>query len=239
VNTETALEPISLARQALAEATTLPEMKDVRATAAALLEYAKKRGLGIEAENPCAEVVIRAERKMGAELIRMREAGERDLGGGVPTKGAEGTQPRSTPSTLPRLMDFDITWDKSSDWQKLATIPDEGFDSVVADAYANGERISRADFIRAYFGPNRKVDALRDDADEWTEGWVKMVAGSALLGTALDQGWPVQSDRTLRGWAEVSDQITAVGRNLLLFQGRVAAHMTALGVCPTADTPDD
>ena len=79
VNTETALEPISLARQALAEATTLPDMKSVRSWAEALRAYAKSRGLGIEAENQAAEIVIRAERKMGLVLA---EPGTRAKGGG-------------------------------------------------------------------------------------------------------------------------------------------------------------
>jgi len=235
VNTETALEPISLARRALAEATTLPEMKDVRATAATLLEWAKKRGLGIAAENPFAEVVICAERKMGAELKRMAEAGERRTHN-TPFAGRKPSGELILGDREVGLEDLGVTVIQSRDWRRLATIPDEGWDAVVADAYANGERLSRMDFLRAYFGPNQKREPLRDDVDEWTEGWAKMVAGSALLGAALDGSWPIQSDRTLRGWGEVNDQITAVGRNLLLFQKRVAAHMADLGVCSTADT---
>jgi len=234
VNTETALEPISLARQALAEATTLPDMKSVRSWAEALRAYARSRGMGIDAENQAAEVVIRAERKMGAELARMGLKAGGPPGNlhrlGVVSDEHLLTRPGSSEEGT-----LGLTTRQSWQWQKLATIPDGGFDAVVADAYANGERLSRMNFIRAYFGPTQKRDALRDDVDEWTEGWVKMVAGSALLGAALDQGWPVQSDRTLRGWGEVNDQVTAVGRNLLLFQKRVAAHMAALGVCSTAD----
>jgi len=231
MNAETALEPISLARRALAEATTLPEMRDVHATASALQKYARARNLGIEAENPCAEIVYRAERKMGAELIRMAEAGERAMGWST-APGHKGT----VDTTLPTFADLGVARHAADDWQKFAKIPDEDWDAILADAYANGERLSRGAFIRAYFGPNRKVEALRDDVDEWTAGWEKVVAGSALLGAALDGGWPIQSDRTLRGWGEVNDQITAVGRNLLLLQKRVAAHMAALGVCSTADT---
>jgi hypothetical protein len=234
VNTETALEPISLARQALAEATTLPDMKSVRSWAEALRAYAKSRGMGIDAENQAAEVVICAERKMGAELKRMVEAGERRTHN-TPFAGRKPSGELILGDREVGLEDLGVTVIQSRDWRRLATIPDEGWDAVVADAYANGERLSRMNFIRAYFGPNQKRDALRDDVDEWTEGWAKMVAGSALLGAALDQGWPVQSDRTVRGWGEVNDQVTAVGRNLLLFQKRVAAHMAALGVCSTAD----
>jgi len=241
MNTETALEPISLARQALAEATTLPDMKSVRSWAEALRAYAKSRGMGIEAENQAAEVVIRAERKMGVELRRMAEAGERNAGENSQFAGSLPGGERLRKSPNPTLGALGLDRYQSSDWQKLATIPDESFDAVVADAYANGERLSRMDFLRAYFGPNGKREPLRDDEDDWTKAWAKARDGVSHLGTALDRGWPLQSDRTRRGWAEVDVEITAwvssVERDVGLFQQRVRAFMAALGVCSTADTP--
>jgi hypothetical protein len=244
-------EPISLARRALAEATTLPDMKDVRSWAEALRAYAKSRGMGIEAENQAAEVVIRAERKMGTELIRMAEAGERTVAGtggsrllgripGLPA-GERKAFTAVVNAGGATLAGMGVTPRQSSHWQRLATIDDEMFESLVVELLSReGARLSRMDFVRAYFGPDKKYpkEALHDDGDEWTAGWERMVEGSALLGKALDGGWPIQSDRTLRGWGEINDQITAVGRNLLLLQKRVAGHMAALGVRSTADTPE-
>jgi hypothetical protein len=214
-----------MAQRALAEATTLPEMKDVRSWAEALRAYARSRGMGIDAENQAAEVVIRAERKMGGELARMAEAGER------------ATQAGNNLQALPRLQDLGIERHHAEDWVRLATIPDEDWDSLVVELLANGERLSRMDFVRAYFGDRKYPrEPLRDDAIGAWDAWAEIVKGSAGLGKALKHGWPLQSDRTLRGWGEVNDEITAAGRALLLFQKRVAAHMAALGTTPGEET---
>jgi hypothetical protein len=77
----TALEQISIAQRALGEAKTLPDIKAVRDTAETLRAGARARQMGIETENTAAEIVVRAERKMGAELLRMKWFGERDPGG--------------------------------------------------------------------------------------------------------------------------------------------------------------
>jgi hypothetical protein len=212
-------------------------MRDVHAAAAALLEWAKKRNLGIEVENPCAEIIIRAERKIGAETLRLRDANELRRTGGW--YGNQTVSPASVQGEWkPAISELGLTTSEVFRWRELAKIPDEEFDSLVAELLALPDhRLSRMDFVRAYFGPPKKVekDPLHDDVDAWTNGWARVVDGMTELGDALDNGWPIQSDRTHRGWAEVFDQINAVGRNLLLFQKRVATHMTALGVCSMAD----
>lgn len=239
MNTETALEPISLARRALAEATTLPEMQDVQATAVGLRKYARARGLGIEAENPCAEIVYRAERKMGAELIRMAEAKERagQRGNNRWTFGSDLSKEPRLPTLAALLIDKNEAWR----WQQLARIPDEGWESILAERLArSGERLSRDDLVRAYFGdPERRPKSLRDDVDDWTGAWAMARDGVARLGGALDHGWPLQSDRTLRGWREVNDEITAlvsaIERDVSLFRRRVRAFIVALDVSSGAD----
>lgn len=72
------LSTIAPLRQALAlatQASDIPALQDVRAMGAALQKGAATRGLGVTAENQAAEVVIRAERAIGAVLIELKAAG--------------------------------------------------------------------------------------------------------------------------------------------------------------------
>ena len=72
----TALVPIDAAMQALAKATTVAEVKDLRDKAEAMRAYARNVNAGLEAQNRCAEFKIRCERKAGLMLIEMAERGE-------------------------------------------------------------------------------------------------------------------------------------------------------------------
>jgi len=67
----TALVWFDQARQALAHAKTLDEVKDIRDKAEALRLYTKQAGEGLEMQNWCAEIKLRAERRAG-ELLKER-----------------------------------------------------------------------------------------------------------------------------------------------------------------------
>ena len=60
------------ARQTLAQARTVDEVKDIRDRAEALRLYTRQAGEGLEMQNWCAEIKLRAERRVG-ELLRERE----------------------------------------------------------------------------------------------------------------------------------------------------------------------
>jgi len=214
------LTTVTAASRALAEATTIDEMRDVHAFAEAMRSGARTRGLGIEAENEAAELIFRTERKLGAELRRMADAGERKTDAG----------PRH--QVAPSLDDLGVTTRQSWTWQQLATIPDDAFEEVVAEARSlPDQRLSRVDFIRAWFGrqPKAKVGhSDRADTDEWTAAWKRVVVSLADLGEKLDHGWPVVTDRTRRGWQEINSEIDSAGRTLLYFQKRVRAHLKAM-----------
>lgn len=59
---------LNQARQALALAKSIDEVKNIRDKAEALRAYAKQAGMGLEMQNECAEIKLRAERRAGEML---------------------------------------------------------------------------------------------------------------------------------------------------------------------------
>ena len=226
---------VSAGTRALAEARTLDEIRDVRAFAEAMRAGAKQRGLGIATENEAAELVVRSERKMGAELTSMKgsgalitskQAGERGV---ARRRGVEEQEHGGL-----TYADLGISYNEHPErWVQLATIPNDAFEEIMQEVRELPDvRLSRVDFIRAWFGKAPKAGPVvsdRAEADEWTKAWASVVDAFAALGAKLDDGWPVQSDRTHRGWGEVNDQINSAGRTLLHFQKRVRLHLAATG----------
>jgi hypothetical protein len=116
------------ARNALAEAHRVDEVKDIRDKAAAMQAYAKQAKDRDLIEH-ATEIRLRAERKAG-ELLKETEK----------AKGARGTgsnQHRQVPSDdarAPTLADLGISYDQSSRWQKLAGLDDGAFEQRVSAA---------------------------------------------------------------------------------------------------------
>jgi hypothetical protein len=121
------LELISQARQALAEARTLPDIRRVIEAAsvakdasqrAARLYNAERRAVEVveaatAAANDAATIRIEAQAKAGELLAQMRESGER-------AKGGEAGRRESQPVTLGEL---GIGRMESSRWQQVAAVP--------------------------------------------------------------------------------------------------------------------
>lgn len=104
------------ARAELEHAATVDEVKDIRDKAEALRLYAKQAKLGLEAQNLCAEVKLRAERRAGEMLAAdLRAPGN----------------PQWSQSDTIGLADFDLSKSQSSRWQSVARIPADEFESYV------------------------------------------------------------------------------------------------------------
>ena len=103
------------ARQALAAASRIDEVKNIRDYAMAAQTYAKQ-AKDKELIEPATEIRTRAEIKAGEMLIALAKAGQRHKG-----KSAKGSRP-VTPSTVPQLADLGISKMQSSRWQMLATL---------------------------------------------------------------------------------------------------------------------
>jgi N6-adenosine-specific RNA methylase IME4 len=113
---------IDAALQALASATTPDELINLANRAAALQVYARRAKLGMVAQNRCAEIRLRAERKLG-ELLST-------------TPRLHG-RPKSVPeeNTLPRLSDLGVADRKISQRaQRIAAVPAREFEAYLRDA---------------------------------------------------------------------------------------------------------
>ena len=106
---------------AIAAAYSIDEVKDIRDKARAIEVYARQ-AKNIEAERQACEIRLRAERK-AAQL--KREEGFAHGGG-----DHRSDRPTGGPATL---ADLGISKQQSSDWQKLADIPDDEFDRSVRE----------------------------------------------------------------------------------------------------------
>lgn len=129
------LEKLSQARDALAIARTLDEVKAILDVAVAAKRYAEARKLGEESVRYAQEIVNRATRRMGEMLT---EAPKHN-----------GGRPKETPSTLlgvsetAKLADLGISYTQSSRAQQLAAIPDAVFEKAAHSPQNRLLRIGR------------------------------------------------------------------------------------------------
>jgi hypothetical protein len=141
----TGLVPYDRMCKAIAECKRVDHAKDIKDKARALEIY-HHQIQNTEAERACAQIRLRAERKMGALLREMKDTGERDAGRGGKRKPVTGksklkdisrsdaptvkTTQAQAPSTL---RDLGLTRDQSSQYQKLADIPEQEFEKALSD----------------------------------------------------------------------------------------------------------
>lgn len=129
------------ARRALALATSIDEVKTIRDKAEALRAYVKQQRGGLEMQNQCGEIKLRAERRAG-ELLREMEKNE----GGRPAETGNAMLPVSEP---PTLADLGIERMQSSRWQMIAEMPEEQFEQHIAETKADGKELTEAGLLRA------------------------------------------------------------------------------------------
>lgn len=186
---DTALAPLAGAERALAEASSILEVRDVLAVAEGAKRWAKARGLGIEAENKAAAIILRAERKIGALLIAGREAGVlAEQGGHRHGKVSPGVH-RVDPSEVKTLADIGLTNSKdASNYQALARVPDKDFEAMLERTLATGHRIAKVDFYRFTRAKTaREKDAARE-VKQSPSAFLSFRAGAmALLGWTVDE----------------------------------------------------
>ena len=121
--------------RAIQEAYEVDEVKDMRDKAMALQAYARQ-AQNVEMERQACEIRLRAERRVG-QLLKVMDKAE----GGRPTdKTCHDT---GQVSTLPEL---GISRNQSSQWQKLADVDDELFETAVKeDRPTTGGIIAKAE----------------------------------------------------------------------------------------------
>lgn len=114
-----ALTKFDAARHALAVASTVDEVKEVRDKAEAMRAYAKQAGESLEMQNQCAVLKLRAERKIGEMLIADPDYGR-------------GKKSHTT-------CDFGLTRGVATRSQSIASLPADDFENYI-DATVSARR---------------------------------------------------------------------------------------------------
>lgn len=127
------------ARTALAEASRVDEVKDIRDKAEAMAAYARQAkdseliqyatSIKVHAERRCGELLSRVEKNTGAA--------------GIGTSAVERSD--STPQTLTQM---GLTRDESSRYQRLAAMPIDYFETAVETAKATAGEVTTAFLLR-------------------------------------------------------------------------------------------
>lgn len=191
-----ALEKLNGARRALIKAGTLDEIKRIKDTAEALRTYAKAADLGIEMQNDCAEIKIRAERKAGELLEKMEKAnGARGNPGGRGAKivGLHDVTPHE-------LSDFGISKIQSHRWQRIATIPNQEFENHIHDVKECKRELTSVGLLKLVkIKQNGKIHYTAEDAKDCIiiDDLQKLIQDKVAFGTIyLDPPWPYDNQGT-------------------------------------------
>lgn len=131
------LSLLSESLRLLAEAKTIDEVKNIRDKAEALRMYVKQQGESLEIQNVAAEIKIRAERRAGWLLAEM----PKNVGAATRLHDA------TTPSP-PSLEDLGIDKFQSHRWQKIATVPEDDFESHIEQVKADAKELTSAGVLR-------------------------------------------------------------------------------------------
>ncbi|OGC90205.1 MAG: hypothetical protein A2W25_15485 [candidate division Zixibacteria bacterium RBG_16_53_22] len=133
-----ALAKLTRASKMLAEAKTLDDVLKIKDLAQAAETYARAAKLGLEAQNNAAEVTLRAERKAGEMIRRMKERGEI----------REGRKPKLSNDSIVSLDDLGISSYESSTYQRIEDLPDEEFESHIAETKASGRELTTSGTLK-------------------------------------------------------------------------------------------
>jgi len=147
MNEETQLVHFDQARQALALASSIDEVKLIRDQAEAIRQYIRQQKGSLEMQNQAAEIKIRAERRAG-EMLREMDLNE---GGRPPEKLI--TSNIMLPVTPPKLEDLGISKIQSHRWQMIAEVPEAKVEEFIAETKAKSDEITS----RAILGIAMKI----------------------------------------------------------------------------------
>lgn len=126
-----ALSYLNRATADLQRARDIREVKDIRDKAEAMRMYAAQVSRSLEAQNICAEVKLRAERRAGEMIAQMpKQNGDPLL------------------HDVTRVEDLGISRNQSSRWQSIAGIPEAEFEDYIASANARARELTTSGALK-------------------------------------------------------------------------------------------
>ena len=131
-----ALIQLNQLKTALAQAVKIDEVKKIRDKSEAIRAYHKQAGDSFEMQNHCAEIKVRAERRMGELLGEMEK-----------NKGAA-TSSQNEIALPKKLSDLGIDHNQSHRYQRIASIPEEAFEAHLNETVGNKRELTSAGFQR-------------------------------------------------------------------------------------------
>lgn len=134
---ETNLVRFEAAKQALAEARSIDEVKDIRDKAEALRLYVRQQGESLEMQNDIAEIKLRAERRAGellAEIDRVPQG--------------KSSSAMDEPTYTEVLQSNGLSYGSADRWQKIAAIPEPTFERVIHEVKTSRDELTSAGMLR-------------------------------------------------------------------------------------------
>ncbi len=125
---------LSRAHQAIIQAGSVDELKDIRDKAEAARMYAQAAGMGLEIQNYAAEVKLRAERRAGSLIAKLNLHG--------------GDRRQETAAERLSLGDIGVSKDQSSRWQLTASVPEKQFERYLERTREESGEVTTAGLVR-------------------------------------------------------------------------------------------
>ena len=131
MDTSLTLRTLDSAKGLIEKAST-SQLKEIISRAEALRVYAMQAKKGLEIQNQCAEIKLRAERRIGEQLKQEVKAGN----------------PQLSKATTIGLTELGISRDDSSKWQAVASLPEKDFERHMAEVQKSNEELTTIGVIR-------------------------------------------------------------------------------------------
>lgn len=141
----TQLVKFDQAYQAIMEAKSVDELKELHDKAEALRLYVKQQGESLEMQNVCAELKLRAERRAG-ELLREMERGG---GGDRRSNEFQTSQAETFESEYSRAIDeANISRSTAHRWQTIAELPEDDFEREIVETKNNSGELTSSRMLQ-------------------------------------------------------------------------------------------
>jgi phage N-6-adenine-methyltransferase len=132
---------VELGKQAIMQAGSFEELREIRNKAEALRTYQRAQGAALDAINAATQLRVRADRRMGEALAEMQKNE-----GGRPRESGDTTSP--VPD-VPTYAQLGIDKKQASRWQGLAGIGSEMFEAILEEHERQGAPVTTANVMRA------------------------------------------------------------------------------------------